>query len=153
MALGTFIMKDVFTYQGEFQYDKFHGNGILTVSKGHKITCVWNHGRPIRNVVINYPQGQRYEGEIINFKRHGVGCLYFKDGSRYVGQFQDDNITGQGCYYSAQGDENRGYWANGEYLGEVGYKTFTSKKFSKELICVRKGSENRQTIRKKIQIQ
>jgi hypothetical protein len=64
MVRGTFVLRNVFTYAGEFEGDMFHGNGTLILEKGHKIVCLWSRGKPLSNAVIHYPYGQRYEGGI-----------------------------------------------------------------------------------------
>lgn len=119
MINGTFVLDSMFSYSGGILNDKFHGQGALTFPNGHTITCNWDQGRPAGYVHIAYPRGQRYEGGFVGFKKHGIGCLYFEDGSRYVGEFQQGEITGQGCYYSVGHEERRGFWKNGEFLGNI----------------------------------
>lgn len=38
-------------------------------------------------MVINYPDGGKYEGDVKNDKRHGQGIYIFPDGSKYIGEF------------------------------------------------------------------
>jgi hypothetical protein len=85
MINGTFVLDSMFSYRGGILNEKFHGQGELTFHNGQRIVCNWDQGRPSGHVVIDYPRGQRYEGELVGFKKHGIGCLYFEDGSRYVG--------------------------------------------------------------------
>ena len=42
--------------------------------------------------------GDVYEGDFIDGKKHGKGTLKFRDGSIYTGEFQNDSINGMGMH-------------------------------------------------------
>lgn len=48
--------------------------------------------------VLNYTNGNRYEGEYENDKRHGHGTLYYANGDKYVGQWKNDQKHGSGNF-------------------------------------------------------
>jgi hypothetical protein len=57
---------------------------------------------------INYtlPNGDRYEGQSKDGKRHGQGSFYyFADGYNYTGDWVDDMQTGQGVITWPSGDK------------------------------------------------
>jgi len=61
---------------------------------------------------INYPNGDKYVGEVINSKPHGEGIFYNADGSRYEGGMYEGLRHGKGCDYRPNGDKLYG----GEFL-------------------------------------
>jgi hypothetical protein len=82
------------SYVGEFQYDKFQGQGTYTWSNGDK-----------------------YVGEFRGGKYHGQGSYTFSDGRKYVGEWRGDKQNGQGIEYAANGTiDLSGMWADGQLL-------------------------------------
>jgi hypothetical protein len=43
---------------------------------------------------INYDDGSKYIGDIVNGKRHGQGAYIWPDGRKYVGGFENNRATG-----------------------------------------------------------
>jgi hypothetical protein len=43
---------------------------------------------------INYDDGSKYIGDIVNGKRHGQGAYIWADGRKYIGGFEDNRATG-----------------------------------------------------------
>ena len=66
---------------------------------------------------ICYSDGSVYEGETLNFMRHGKGSLTYADGSRYVGGFALDEFDGEGELKSPDGSGYRGSYKSGLYHG------------------------------------
>jgi hypothetical protein len=60
--------------------------------------------------VKTYDNGDRYEGEWKDGKRHGQGTLYYKSGSRYEGEWKDGKRHGQGTFFWNDGDRYEGEW-------------------------------------------
>lgn len=50
--------------------------------------------------VMQYKDGNKYDGKWIDDKRDGRGTLYFTNGDRYSGEWKDDKINGQGIIRS-----------------------------------------------------
>jgi hypothetical protein len=60
-----------------------------------------------RKVQMILPNGDRYDGETCNGKRHGHGALRFQGGDSYVGAFEDNMYHGYGIFSSADHKENQ----------------------------------------------
>jgi len=58
-----------------------------------------------------YLNGDMYDGEWKNDKKHGEGKYkFYNKGDRYEGQWREDRIDGKGTYYYANGDKYDGLW-------------------------------------------
>lgn len=65
-----------------------------------------------------YNNGDVYEGEFLNGKRHGNGKYKYSNGDIYKGEFKDGSFTGNGEYYFAKtGDRFNGNFKNGKFCG------------------------------------
>ena len=65
-----------------------------------------------------YTDGDIYEGEFKDGKRHGKGKYTFKNGDIYEGEFKNGAKHGKGKYTSANGTIYDGDWENGEKHGQ-----------------------------------
>ena len=74
--------------------------------------------------VINYADGARYVGDVINGMLQGHGTLTWADGDRYVGQFASSQMEGNGTLTFADGSTYIGSFRNGSYHGQ-GILTFS----------------------------
>ena len=69
-----------YKYEGNFSNGKQNGFGKLTV--GNVIfSGIFKDDKPTGEFEINYPDGQRYAGEINDFRPHGRGVLFSSSGS------------------------------------------------------------------------
>ena len=68
---------------------------------------------------INYVNGDRYVGDVINGQLHGVGTLTFANGDKYVGAFADNQRNGEGTYTFANGVIWSGEWRDSELMPPV----------------------------------
>lgn len=73
----------------------------------------------IGNGKMEYPHGEVYYGEIVDFKKHGKGYLFLADGSKYVGEFANGLISGNGTYYVDDLPVSKGLWQKGELVKAV----------------------------------
>lgn len=62
--------------------------------------------------VQEYPDGSRYEGQIQNGIRDGLGTYVAINGDRYTGEWHNDMRHGVGSYIWSNGDIYRGEWRN-----------------------------------------
>lgn len=68
---------------------------------------------------ITYDNGDKYEGEIKDGKRHGQGKYTKPSGYMYEGEWKDGKTHGQGTEYTSTGKIcYNGEWMNGEYHGQ-----------------------------------
>ncbi|XP_078354008.1 radial spoke head 1 homolog isoform X2 [Oculina patagonica] len=64
------------------------------------------------------PNGDEYQGEYQNGKRHGMGKYTFVKGrARYEGEYVEDLRSGQGIFWYPDGSVYEGAWATGERNG------------------------------------
>ena len=70
---------------------------------------------------VTYTDGSRYEGEILNGKRHGRGIYVWSDGTRYTGDWRDGRKHGQGTYIWANGHRYAGEFRNDRRTGQGTY--------------------------------
>jgi len=64
-------------------------------------------------ISIEYPSGDKYDGEFKGGKFNGLGTYTYGNGNKYVGEFKDDNFNGQGTFTTATGDKYEGEYKNG----------------------------------------
>eukprot|EP00826_Nyctotherus_ovalis_P056708 TRINITY_DN770_c0_g2_i3.p1 TRINITY_DN770_c0_g2~~TRINITY_DN770_c0_g2_i3.p1 ORF type:complete len:460 (+),score=123.50 TRINITY_DN770_c0_g2_i3:123-1502(+) len=65
-----------------------------------------------------YPNGDIYEGDFKNYKRHGKGVCYYENGDRYEGGFKRDERNGKGVFYCGEFVKYEGMWVNGKMSGK-----------------------------------
>ena len=71
--------------------------------------------------VIEWTNGDRYEGTMLAGKKHGKGIFTWKSGQRYEGEWVDDRINGKGVVYFTNGDRYEGTFEGGEPHGTGTY--------------------------------
>ena len=65
-----------------------------------------------------YANGERYEGDFVNGKRHGSGRMEYANGDVYVGEYKEGKRHGQGTMTYAAGSEYSGSWENSVKSGK-----------------------------------
>ena len=60
--------------------------------------------------IMKYANGNVYDGSWNNDKRHGQGTITFNNDDVYEGEWKDDNIDGQGTMTFHYGDNYEGEW-------------------------------------------
>ena len=81
-------------------------------NKNEKSNCDINDKRE-----VNYPDGSKYIGQIINGLKGGKGIFFWKNGLSYEGDWKNDIMEGKGIYYFNNGDRYEGDWKNNEKEG------------------------------------
>ena len=84
---------------------KFEGQNVLASGE-------------VQKQVLNYSNGNRYEGEVVNNRPHGFGILYCANGNHYEGSWTDGRIQGKGTLYWANGNRYEGDWADDKRQGK-----------------------------------
>lgn len=67
---------------------------------------------------IQWNNGDRYEGEVIDSQRSGRGAFIWANGDNYQGQMQNNEPHGQGIYTWKNGNRYEGQWENGLKHGQ-----------------------------------
>ena len=111
------------TYRGSFTTDAKTGavNGSGTVQ--------WKNGNRYEGPVVNtqltgkgsftWANGDTYVGDLVNAQPHGQGTYTFKSGDRYVGAWRNGQKHGQGRYTFANGSVWEGEFANDQQFKEA----------------------------------
>jgi len=104
-------------YVGQFQFDKFHGDGDQLWSDGSHYKGQWVSGQ--KHGVGSFEGADRltYTGQWEGGRRHGQGTQEYANGDRYQGWWINGLCNGIGKYYFADGSTYEGMWSNGRYDG------------------------------------
>jgi hypothetical protein len=129
IARGMFVAGELRARSGIFVGSFGEGNrpaeGILTRSDGATIKGVFSAASGVITVEMAWPNGSRYQGQIITATgvREGRGKLYYGNGSIYEGEFRNDTPDGHGLLRFNNGAVYEGEFAGGEANGK-GRQTF-----------------------------
>jgi len=85
-------------YKGSWVKDYAHGEGSHTLSDGKMLVGKFNRWR-LTNGMIHYPNGDHYNGEVMNASPHGRGFMQYATGSWYSGDWVNGFKHGYGDYF------------------------------------------------------
>lgn len=91
-GLGKYKCGDEWEYEGSFS------NNEMTSSKG----------------TIRYRNGEVYQGDFKDGKKHGFGIYKWTDGSVFEGWYSEDRKEGHGKFRSANNKIFEGEWKGGK---------------------------------------
>jgi hypothetical protein len=74
------------------------------------------------SIRVAFPNGDRYEGQVVGILRNGVGSYMFGNGDRYDGDFVDNFFHGKGVQTFANGDVYTGDFQHSIKTGYGSYK-------------------------------
>ena len=108
---------------------------ILEELKNKKQTCFgsvysWNNCFGLDK----FPDGDIYEGEFKNGKRHGKGIYTFADGEKHIGEFKNDTLNGRGISFFISGNKYEGEFKNGKRHGRGVFTFANGEKYTGEYI-------------------
>ena len=130
---GTYIWGDGTRYRGDWQNKLPHGMGAQYDSYGRlRNNGVWAEGIYLGKALsgncqegsgsLEFPNGERYEGEFQNCTPDGNGMLTFLNGDRYRGQIKEGLPHGDGSYiWAVNGDSLSGVFRRGKIRGIARY--------------------------------
>ena len=106
-------------YTGEMLCGECHGFGTLQYYNGSWYAGNWEYGRRIGKGTGKtvYKNGDTYEGEYLNGKRHGKGKFTYHSGSVYEGEFVDNKFHGTGVFKFYDGRIYTGEWKENKLTG------------------------------------
>lgn len=86
----------------------------------------------IKNEVITWDDGVKYEGGTKEGIIHGYGIMTWPEGDKYQGEYKDGNREGWGTYYYVNGDKYEGEWKNDLRNGTGTYYYVNGEKYEGE---------------------
>lgn len=91
---------------------------VLNYTNGDKYEGELINGQREGYGVYYYHNGDKYEGIWLQNKKHGMGSMYYKDGNMYVGQWKYSEKEGTGVFYSRSGEKFEGEFVNSKRHGK-----------------------------------
>jgi hypothetical protein len=114
-----------------FEYIK-HGQGTLTDNLGNKFVGNWINNE-LNYGTIEYKNGNKYEGELINLKPDSEGKMKYQNGDTYEGNFSN-GMRDFGVYKVNESGLNiDGVWNNEDELLDAEYKYYNGDIFKGEI--------------------
>lgn len=104
-------------YVGEFQADRFHGEGEQVWSDSSRFAGQWVKGQKHGYGRFVDSQNLVYAGKWEHSRRHGDGTQEFANGDVYSGCWYEGFCDGIGTYSFADGSQYEGIWSQGRYDG------------------------------------
>ena len=90
---GTYTNANGNKYVGEWQNDKWHGQGIRNLANGDKYVGGFRKRKAYGQGTFTFASGKKWTGEWDNNKLNGPAIKYNQDGSIYQeGFFKDDKL-------------------------------------------------------------
>ncbi len=80
-----------------------------------------NTGLTVWKLKLQYANGDVYEGQTVQFLRHGTGKLAYSGGDSYEGAFHFDDMEGKGIYTYLSGDRYEGEFSKNQKHGKGTY--------------------------------
>jgi len=100
-----------------------HGKGRAELPNGDVYNGDYENGKRHGKGVYKFKKsGAKYDGSWEEGKKQGEGTFTYPDGSIYEGTWTDDLRSGTGTYTYPNGDTYEGGWANG---AKDGYGVYT----------------------------
>ncbi|MDP0530677.1 hypothetical protein NLB58_02145 [Porphyromonas gingivalis] len=131
-------------YIGDTKKGLMHGHGTRYWDENDKVWAgEWADGKAYGHIVVSFGNfiaydgqmenglpnglgiytdinnGQRYEGNFVDFKREGEGTLYTENGDKiYEGEWKNNKYHGYGMYFMRGQCRYDGLWENGKRNGD-----------------------------------
>ena len=105
------------------------GKGIKTWADGNKYDGEWKDDKKHGHGVYTFANGTIYDGKWKNDNKHGHGVQTWADGTKYDGNWDNGNYRGYGIKTYANGDKYEGEWRNttdGSFYYNHGIKTYVN---------------------------
>lgn len=93
--------------------------------------------------VLNYTNGDKYEGEVLNGQREGYGVYYYQNGDKYEGIWSKNKKHGMGSMCYKDGNMYIGQWKNSEKHGTGVFYYKTGEKYEGEFLTSKKNGKGK----------
>ena len=87
-----------------------------------------------KNEVLNFKNGDRYEGEVLDDLPHGYGSYTWFNQDTYIGEWVNGQRHGKGVLILENGESYEGEFLNNDFHGNGTYHYSSGEKFSGEWI-------------------
>ena len=91
--------------------------GTARFSNGDRFEGEYRETKKHGRGTYYHASGERYEGEWRDNQKNGRGTYYYGSGDRYEGEYRGDKRNGRGTYYYANGKVTTGFWQDENYVG------------------------------------
>ena len=88
-----------------------------------------------------YANGDKYEGDFVDDKKHGKGVYVYANGDKYEGDWLDGKKHGKGVITFADGNKYEGDFVDGKFHGK-GYTPMQTAVISSERGRTMRRTEN-----------
>lgn len=113
------------TYRGTFALDRASGavtgNGTVEWTNGERYVGALVNGRKHGKGRFEWVGGQWYEGDWVDDQAVGYGVIRFAGGNRYEGAVKDGEPNGRGTQIFPSGDRYTGDFSRGVFHGQGTY--------------------------------
>jgi len=151
--LGKIYYKSGQIFEGEVFSDLYYGKGVKSLPNGVKYVGVWRRKKnneiwkweitgydKDEKVILEisegngwglyvFVDGDKYEGEFKDGKKHGQGIFTYSDGDMYEGKFKDGLRHGQGTMIFTGKDKYEGEFKDGKKHGQGTYTYSEGRKY------------------------
>ena len=121
------------TYVGYFKEGRSHGKGLLTYKDGSSVEGMFENGKMVTQIqdspakrsdgskclegdcktgygTLDFPKGDKYQGNFVNGAMHGQGNLFFNNGIVLSGKFENNKLVSGEMF-----GENKSYYYKGTF--------------------------------------
>lgn len=116
------IKTETFTATGKLSLDRssgaMTGEGVIEWTNGERYEGAMVAGKKQGKGIFTWRDGQRYDGEWADDMINGFGILQYTNGDRYEGSFKAGEPHGTGTYTLRNGDVYIGAWVGGNKHGQ-----------------------------------
>lgn len=114
---GQFVSKDgEEVYTGNWEYGVKHGKGTEVLREATYRGWFDSAERTGESVVLEWLNGDRYEGAMVRGRKHGYGKYVWSNGDEYRGDWVEDRKEGTG-HWKTKDWEYAGHFQNGVQQG------------------------------------
>ena len=99
----TYEVHKQFSFEGSYKFGMKSGRGIINFKNGEKYDGDWFVGMKHGIGKYFWPDGSSFEGSFKQNRKTGYGRIIFKNGEKYEGEWFRDNPHGKGTYYDSKG--------------------------------------------------
>jgi hypothetical protein len=110
-----------------------------------------NNQQKTNQAILDYSNGEKYRGEIVDGLRNGFGTYFYHNGERYEGNWFKNVKLGRGTFFYKNGGVYEGFWNNnkregvGTYYNNNGDRYYgewkDNKKHGKGILHMEDGSK------------